>query len=247
MFENERNIFDNDLLINLKNENGNSIVEATFVVTITLFMLATIIMLGFYHYQITLLQTVADEVSTQIARTYSYKKKDPLTGFISKDHLADKNITEASYWVLGDVNILGAAEGPKNQIEEDEAEKLTKQLLSNRRFMAAYGETKIDVDIQHSELVLFQNEVRVTVSEEYYIPFAKFLGAQNSILKVSKSSKALCFDVVGANGYYQTLMEIANFFGKSEVAKMVQNLTGIFKNVINAGKNLATVLFNGIN
>ena len=32
MFENERNIFDNGTAIDWKNENGNSVIEASFVV-----------------------------------------------------------------------------------------------------------------------------------------------------------------------------------------------------------------------
>lgn len=239
MFENERNIFDNDLVLDLKNENGNSIVEATFVVTITIFLIATIIMLGFYHYQITLLQTVADEVSTQIARTYAYENKDPITGFIGSADVVDHNIIESSYWVFQFFC-------DTKQAEAEETQKLTRQLLSNRRFMAAKRKANIDVDIRHSELLFFQNEIEVTVSEEYYIPFAQFLGVDDSILKVKKSSKAICVDIMGANGYYQALLEISKAFGSSEIGKMLNNISGIFKAFGNSGKNLASLLFTGL-
>ena len=240
MFENEKNIFDNDLVLDLKNENGNSVIEASVVVTITLFMLATIIMLGFYHYQVTLLQTVADEIATNIARTYPYKSKDPISGFIGSENLADRNIVDSSYWILGDINW---GHGSKNQNEENEAKSLAERFLSGRRFISAQGKATIEVEIQKSEVVLFQNEINVTVSENYYIPFAQFLGVKKSLLSVKKSSKAICYDVVGASGYYRTLMTFAEAFGGSEAGKLVKNLTSIVDAVITGGKNIISFIF----
>lgn len=245
MFENEKNIFDNDFIPDLYDENGNSVIEAAFIVTTVLFVIALIIMLGFYHYQVTLLQTTADEVATSIARTYTYEKKDPITGYIGKDELDDFGFTASCYWLIGDIGFISTS---KNQNEKDEAKKMAEQLLSRRRFMRSHGKTDVNVEIGHSELALFQNEIKVTISESYYIPFAQLLGVKDSVLKVTKSSKAICYDHIGANGYYQTFNTIAEIFGKSETGKLIKNITDIIGSIMNAfkdGRSIADVIFKG--
>lgn len=242
MFENERNIFDNGYPVDLKDENGNSFIEATFVFTTALFLIALIIMFGFFYYQEVLLQTVADEVSTSISRTYPYELKDPATGYIERKNLADQGLMESSYWCVGSVGFFNDS---KNHKEEQEAEKLVKRLLSDRRLMAASGGPRINVEIGHSGLAAFQNEVKVTVSEDYYIPFASFFGIKNSTITVSKSSRSLCYDVIGAEGYYQTIMEFADLISKNNVGNFWDNLSTIIQKATEGGKNIAKLLFGG--
>lgn len=247
-----KNVFDNDYAINLKDENGNSVVEAIFVVTTTLFMLFLIIMLGFAFYQEGLLQCTADDVATSIARTYSYKRKDPVTGYISKQNLKDNGFIDSAYWLTTgkytSVREKGKADtssggflSSRSRAEAEEATAMITNLLKKRRFMLAQ-DYKYEVSIRKSELVAYQNEVTVTITEDYYIPFARLLGVEESVISRSYTGRAICFDLMGSRCYdnvFQVLIK-----NLTTETKVIKTGVKIVKNITNSAKNTKTTVEN---
>ena len=62
----------------IKNEKGEVVVEASIVLTITVVFITVLIYLGFYIYQYTNMQVVANEAATNVAQVYSSEYKDPI-------------------------------------------------------------------------------------------------------------------------------------------------------------------------
>lgn len=218
-------------------EEGNAVVEATFIVTTTLFVIFLLISFGFLFYQETLLQATANEVATSIARTYSYERKDPVTGYITSESIADQGF-DGLYWISQNGNLT--------RTKKNIAEKYTSRILKRSRFYNC-KEQAISVDINKSSLVAFQNEITVTVSESYYIPFTRFFGISQSILKREYKAKSLCYDILGAQRYYNGIKSIAKGISeKSQILKSVKNISSIAKSIINGEKNLITAFTSKI-
>lgn len=216
-------------VLKLKDENANSVIEATFVVTVAIIIIAVLIMWSFLFYQETLLQSAANRTASDIASTYPYKKKDPVTGYIGINNLEDQGFWESAYMLSGDVGF-----NSKNALEVEEAKKLCEELIDNNRLLRGQ-DYNCTVEIKSSDKAFFQQEITVTVSETYSIPFAKMLGIDNSQIKREYTGYAQCVDIIGAKSYYNMLNAVAKRLAKDTPVKIVNQIVNIMKNFTNAG------------
>lgn len=165
----------------LLNEEGNTVIEATFVVTICIIVVFVLLVIGFIFYQENLLQSVANQTANGIARTYPYSKKDPVTGYIGENNLADQGLFESAYWFQSKdytanikvdkkngesfkskLQILSLLGNKKVNHEAIEAVDLANKLTNKRRLYACqYYE--YNVEIKQSDEVMFQNEITVSI------------------------------------------------------------------------------------
>ena len=222
----------------LGDESGNSVIEATFIVTTTVVFLFIIMLLGFLFYQKNVLQIIADQTTSSIARTHSYKHKDPITGYIGKNQVADRGFIEAAYWLMQNDDF--------RSFEEAEAKKLYNTYEKRLRLMAYTGSFEPKVEGKHSDIVLYQDEVIVTAEVKYFIPFTKFMGVNDGNISVKATSRALCADLMGQDTYFRTLNAVVKAASKETgVGELIKHITGTIKNIVNAGGDLARALQNG--
>lgn len=218
----------NNEQIGIKSEEGNAVIEATFAVTVCLVFLTFIIMFGLLFYQETLLQSIANETATDIARSYTYKKKDPITGYIGNKNLRDLNLFEAAYFLTGSQNTEAELKG----------EKLA-EALNNKERLLQGSKFKADVTIQRNQSTWFQNEVCVTVSNEYKIPLLSFIGMDgNKGIKREYVGRAICYDPVGSKGYYNMICVMAKNAGSQKIFKKVTKIIDMLENVAGTGANI---------
>ena len=225
------------ILKRIKDESGNTFIEASFIMTISLIVLLLLILFGFIFYQESLLQTVADDTARRIASTYTYEKKDPVTGYITTANLRDQGLVDSMYYLTGE-------RFGKDIKEEKEGKALAKALLNRKRLRACQS-FDYSIDVRNSDAVLFQKEVVVTLEEKYSIPFLKMLGVNNPTGTITRkySSKALCFDYVGAETYYSTLSAVSKNIGNLQLFKAVQYVVGIVTHMTNGSSNLVKAFF----
>ena len=222
-----------DIKKKLSDESGNTVIEASFIVTITLFVIFFLLLLGFVYYQKTLFQTVANQTSTSIARTYTYRYKDPAVGYIDIKQLHDLGLKDSAYW-------LGGSNSGKNTIEKEEAKKLLKHLESQGRLLKCQKNSmKTDVKIRKSDALFFQNEITVSIEAKYYIPFIRLLGVETDGLVLAKaSSRAICADILGLHTYYRTIEVLLSNLTELNFTKIVQSGVRFITNVLDSGKSL---------
>lgn len=219
----------------LKCDEGNAVVEATLVVTICIFIIFIIIILGFVFYQENLLQSVVNKVANQVARTYSYERKDPVTGYISEDGLKDQGLVDSLYFFTDEVS------GKKSR-ELSEANSLIKKYLDRNRIIMAHEAKLPEIKIENSHTAWFQKEVIVSVEEEYYIPFVRFLGVNNGTVKRSYIGKAECIDIIGAKSFHNMLKVVSKNLSSQDAVGSIRSVTGIITNFISAGSNINSLI-----
>ena len=217
----------------IDDEGGNSIIEATFIVTLTVIFIFIVMLLGFVYYQNILLQSVANQTAVSIARTYTYKNKDPVTGYIHSANLHDLGFIESSYLLFG---------SDKNAAEAAEMKRLAKKLEENNRLISYSGNAFIVDDktkVQSSGAVLLQNEVVVVLEAKYSVPLVGFFGVNDGGKTVIRASgRAICADMLGMHNIDRALDAVAKTLGSAAPLQIVQKVTKCVENIFNASGNL---------
>ena len=221
----------------LKDESGNTMIEATFVMTLSLIIVLLMLLFGFIFYQETLLQTVADDTARKIASTYTYTNKDPVTGYITTDSLRDQGFVDSMYFLTGE-------NSGKDFKEEKEAKSLAKTLMNKKRLRACQS-FEYNIDIRNSNMVFFQKEIVVSLEEKYSIPLLNMLGMNSSdgLITRKYTAKALCYDHIGAQSYYSTFAALAKNVGNLQLFKAIHYVVKTVKSVINGSSNLVSAFF----
>lgn len=219
----------------LKSDNGNTMIEATFVVTIAIVVVTVIMMLGMVFYQESLLQSAANLTATQIARTYSFKQKDPVTGYIDEGALKKQGFLEGAYFILDN------ATGRKGQ-GVSLGKTLAKKNADKGRMLASHEVKAPVVVIRNSDVAKFQKEVTVTIEESYNIPFVKLLGVDDGKLTRKYTGKALCVDVLGAKSYHNVFAVVTKNLASEGSVETIKNVVKLVTNVIDSAGNLNTFI-----
>lgn len=223
----------------LDDEGGNSVIEAIFIVTLTVLFIFIVIILGFVYYQNILLQTVANQTAVSIARTYTYENKDPVTGYIPSANLHDLGFKESSYLLFG---------GEKNMKEAEEMKRLAGKLEKNNRLISYSGNSFIVDDktkIRSSDAVMFQKEVVVVLEAKYYVPLAGFFGVDDGGKTIIRASgRALCADMMGLHSIDRTIDALVSTASDAAPFKIIQRITKCIENIFNASGNLVDVFLH---
>lgn len=187
----------------LKSESGNTVIESVFIVTMTMIVVCVLILFGFLFYQKTLLQTVVNEATTQLSRTYTYDYKDPFIGYIAREDIKHGIINDCyPLFTPSEGNATAyssthlSSSNNKKTNEAIEANWFVTSRLNNYRFMAPAGETEVSTKVYDSTYVFFHAEIEITVTESYSIPLLRMLGVSDPIVEFKASSRALCTDML---------------------------------------------------
>ena len=169
----------------MKNEKGEVVVEASIVLTITIVFITVLIYLGFFIYQYTNLQVVANHTATSVAQVYASECKDPIYGYISESEFFKTDL----YRNL--TNIFTKA--------LDETNKRKAEWLSIYRLkkgsMLKFDDPQIEVDIEQKPGKIIQKQVVITIKQKMNLPLSSLWGS-NSDSYVTVVGRADCLDLL---------------------------------------------------
>lgn len=201
-----------------KDESGNAAVESVFVLSITMFVICVLILFGFLFYQSALLQIIADDTSSKMGRTYAYECRDPDVGYISQDKLVDLTFSDYTYiFTMSSKESTSSYSGGMSHSDDKEKNECIEAAwysasnLSKYRFMSAEANsTNVSTKVYGSEIIPFQAEIEVEISESYQIPLLRLLGVDKPIT-FKASSRALCTDELAYHGMLNFINEIVDY------------------------------------
>lgn len=197
-----------------KEKSGNLIIEASFVLTITVVMIAVLINMGFMLYEKTLIEVTANETATEIANVYSSLCRDPEIGYVNDSNFYKTNLYRyvTNYFTSS---------------QDDKAIKKGKwfALYKIRKGNLIKDEPKdIDVKIERRPGSLLMNQVVVTITSEYEIPLTKIWGGKNK-MTFTATAKANCIDLLD---YFGTVSMV-----EDDIIKKLDKFTERFTKFIN--------------
>lgn len=166
----------------IKDENGEIVVEASFVFPLVIFVVFIIIQLGFIMYQQTLLTVVANETASSLAQIYSTPSKDPFVGFINTEELSKVKLYR---------NILNDA---KNGI--DKKAWFVKYRLAKQRLYRESGDFTIEIDFEHQPGTILQKTVVVKIEARYDLTFFRLFGVRDTSKVFRAEGRAECLDLL---------------------------------------------------
>ena len=192
-------------------EKGNVVIEASFVLTITVVMIVVLINLGFIIYEQTLLETTANETAIKIANVYSSLCRDPEVGYVNDSNFYKTNLYRYIFSENQDDKAVKKGEWfalyriKKGDLIKDEP-------------------TNVEVDIEKRPGSMLQNQIVVTITSEYKLPLTRLWGGNNKMVFTAKA-KANCIDLLDYLG------TVSMF--KDDVVKMLDKFTERFTKFIN--------------
>ena len=166
----------------MKDEKGEVIVEASFVLTLTIIFLTALIYLGFYIYQYTYMQVIANEAATNVAQVYASEYKDPIYGYISESEFYKTDLYR---------NLTNVFTDSLDQTNINKAEWFSYYRL-NEGSLLKTSDPEVTVDIVQKPGKVIQKQIVVTISQKMELPF--WGGRNNSTVTVE--GRADCLDLL---------------------------------------------------
>ncbi len=181
------------MLKRFKSEDGQTAVEASFVVPVVIMVIFILMYLGFMLYQETLITVVANETAQTISQVYSTPEKDPFIGYAEPVGLSKTKLYRGIRQTFG--KIVGASDtvDGKNQVKADWFARY--RLISKRLFMESEGFV-VDVAFERRDGSVLQRDVVVTIKVTYELPFLRFFGIQNTKKQFVGVGRAQCLDLL---------------------------------------------------
>lgn len=195
-------------------DSGNLVIEASFVLTITVVMIAVLINLGFMLYEQNLLEATAHETATEIANVYSSLCRDPEIGYVNDSNFYKTNLYRyvTNYF---------------NSTQDNKAIRKGQwfALYKIRKGNLIEDEPKnIKVDIERRANSMLMNQVVVTITSEYEIPLTRLWGGKNKMV-FTANARANCIDLLD---YFGTVSMI-----EDDIIKKLDKFTERFTKFIN--------------
>lgn len=199
---------------NFKDENANVVIEASFVMSITVVMVAVLISLGFILYEHTLLESTANKTSSSIANVYSSICRDPEFGYANNTNFYKTNlyryVTNFFTSSLDDTSIRKANWFALYHIKKH-------RMIKNEN-------PSVSVDIKNRNGSILLNQVVVTIKSDYAIPLTSIWGGNNK-MTFSATSRSNCIDLLD---YFDTVMMV-----EDDVIKKLDKFTETFTKFVN--------------
>lgn len=195
-------------------ENGNVIIEASFVMTIAVVMVAVLISLAFVVYEQTLLEATANAAASKVANVYSSTARDPEIGYVSDVNFCKTNL----YRYLSDFfsSNMSNASTRKGQWFSLYSIKKNRLIMDDPK--------SVDVEVVGRNGSMLLNQVVVRIKSEYAIPLTLVWGGNNKTT-FSVEGRATCIDLLE---YFDTVSMI-----EDDVIKKLDKFTERFTKIIN--------------
>lgn len=200
-----------------KKENGNVVIEASIVLTLTVVMIAVLINLGFMLYQKNFLNTVAEESAVNAANVYASTYRDPIYGYMDDSEFYK---TDLYRYVT---NIVTSSQ---DRAGERKAEWYSLYRLKKGE-IAKFKEPKVRVQVIQKPGTIIQRQMVVEIEAEFEMPFTAIWGGDNKATYTAVG-KAECVDLLD----YFNAVGTVNETLVSKLDKLLSHfikLTSLFK------------------
>jgi hypothetical protein len=174
-----------------KNESGEIVIEATFVLSVCLMALFMMLNIGLYLYHSMLVQVAAEQTVSDMAMIYPYLKKEPEFGYTNYYDLA--KFDTYRYFPL--FNTI-------KKENNDKARWYAYGILQTKSIRKDdFLDAQVTVNISKSNLLT--NQIQITVIDTYEMPLGGLLGIPKEV-DIKASAAAVAVDV-------SDTMSVSNF------------------------------------
>lgn len=194
----------------IKDEKGQVVVEASIVLTITVVFITVLIYLGFFIYQYTNLQIVANETATNVAQVYATEYKDPIYGYVSEAEFYKTDLYR---------NLTNVFTKSLDKTNSRKAEWLSKYRLK-KSSMLDFPDPEITVDVVRKPGKLIQKQIEITISQKMNLPFSAVWGSNSSATVVVKG-RADCLDLLEYFNMVDTAKSVYDIFGIDKATALI--------------------------
>ncbi len=195
------------------NENGNVIIEASIVMTITVVMVAVLINLGFTIYSRNVMRTIAYDTAVDVANVYANASRDPMYGYIEASNLKQTELYR------GLTNLFTST---YDEVAERKAKWYGLYSLK-RKSLTEFEASDIEVSVVRKPGTLIQRQIVVTITTEFSAPLATIWGGDNKS-EYAVQGRADCLDLID---YFNTIGLV-----KDEIISRVDKFLDHFDKII---------------
>lgn len=182
-----------------KRDEGNLIIEASFIVTLSVVFVAIMINIGFVVYEKMLMDAVATEAATGAAQVYASTYRDPIYGYIDDAEFYKTDLYRYTSNMFTDkLETSGVRK----------AKWLAIYSLKTGQLMKS-NEPEVNAWIENKQGTILQHQVVVTITEKFDMPLAEVLGA-NFEISYTATGRADCIDLLD---YFNTVSMINTEIG----------------------------------
>ena len=195
------------MLKRIKDEDGQTVVEATIVVPIVIMVIFVLMYLGFILYQHTIITVVANDTAASIGQVYATPSKDPFVGY------AEPNMLNKTKLYRNLRNAVAGAMGAADTVDGSNQRKGTwfaKYRLMSSRLYKESGDLVIDVAFKRRDGAILQKDVIVTITATYELPFLRFFGVQDVQKEFRGQGRAQCLDLLDYSSFLSLVNTVAN-------------------------------------
>ena len=186
--------------INMKDEGANFVIEASFVMSIAVVMIAVLINLGFITYEHSLLQATANKTASNIANVYSSICRDPEFGYVNDSNFYKTNLYRyVTNFFTSSSDDRASRKGAWYSLYNIKRNKMMKDEPKN-----------INIDVEGRKGTILLNQVIVTIKSEYSVPLSQIWGGNNK-MTFTVTGRSNCIDLLD---YFDTVMMVEDDFIK---------------------------------
>ncbi|WP_316608191.1 hypothetical protein [uncultured Ruminococcus sp.] len=186
--------------INMKDEGANVVIEASFVMSIAVVMIAVLINLGFITYEHSLLQATANKTASNIANVYSSICRDPEFGYVNDSNFYKTNLYRyVTNFFTSSSDDRASRKGAWYSLYNIKRNKMMKDEPKN-----------INIDVEGRKGTILLNQVIVTIKSEYSVPLSQIWGGNNK-MTFTVTGRSNCIDLLD---YFDTVMMVEDDFIK---------------------------------
>lgn len=198
-------------------ESGEIVIESTFVVTICIFLLMTMLSMGMYLYQTAVVRVTAEKTASDMAMVYPHIKKDPYYNY-------------TNYYDFTEIDPYRGMllQGMINWTENTrKAEWYAFGLLDRYSIRKGeYKDARIDVEIKNINFT--SKGIYVTVTDEYVMPFSGsifgFAGLPEKV-EITASASARVVDMSNTMATWKFVIALEDKVLDTFVGKCIPAIT----------------------
>ena len=198
-----------------KDENANVVIEASFVMSIAVVMIAVLINLGFILYEHTQLEATANKTASNIANVYSSICRDPELGYVNDSNFYKTNLYRY-------VNNFFTSSLDDSSIRKGRWYALYSIKKNNMIKQSDSSIVNVEVKNRHGSVLI--NQIVVNIKCDYSIPLTRIWGGNNK-MTFSATGRANCIDLLD---YFDTVMMV-----EDDVIKKLDKFTTTFTKFVN--------------
>lgn len=201
--------------VSFKDESANAVIEASFVMSIAVVMIAVLINLGFILYEHTLLESTANKTASNIANVYSSICRDPEIGYVNDSNFYKTNLYRyVSNFFTSSLDDSSVRKGNWYALYTIKKNNMIKQS----------DKSEVNVEVKRRNGSILINQVVVNIQCEYAIPLTRIWGGNNK-MTFSATGRANCIDLLD---YFDTVMMV-----EDDVIKKLDKFTSTFTKFVN--------------